>query len=136
MTVTRLNPPTIAPPVSPNYHHVAIGHGTSIIAIAGQIAIDQYGALVGLGDPIAQAQQAFRNFAAALTAAGCTSQDLLKNTIHVVNHHPDLVGPIFEAAHEAFGGAFPSTASTFLGVQALGHPDWLVEIDGLAVLAE
>jgi enamine deaminase RidA (YjgF/YER057c/UK114 family) len=134
MTVSPLDPPSIAPPVSENYHQIAIGRGTAIVAIAGQIAVDRDGVLVGPGDHVAQAEQAFRNFAAALAAAGCGPQDLLKNTIHVVGHQPALVGPIFAAAHQAFDGAFPRTASTFLGVQALGHPDWLIEIDGLAIL--
>jgi enamine deaminase RidA (YjgF/YER057c/UK114 family) len=70
-----------------------------------------------------------------MAAAGCSPRDLLKNTIHVVGHHPDLVGPIFAAGHRAFDGDWPCTAGTFLGVQALGHPDWLIEIDGLAVVA-
>jgi enamine deaminase RidA (YjgF/YER057c/UK114 family) len=136
MTVEHADPPTIAPPVSDVYHHLAIGRGSAIVAIAGQIAVDPDGNLVGAGDHAAQAEQAFRNFANALTAAGCGPEDLLKNTVHVVGHNADLVGPIFAAAHRAFGGNWPRTASTLLGVQALGRPEWLIEIDGLAVVPD
>jgi len=134
MTVEHLDPPGIAPPVSDVYRHLAIGRGSAIVAIAGQIALDIDGELVGAGDHAAQAEQAFRNFANALAAAGCGPRDLLKNTIHVVGHRPGLVDPIFAAARRAFGGEWPRTASTLLGVQALGHPGWLIEIDGLAVV--
>jgi enamine deaminase RidA (YjgF/YER057c/UK114 family) len=134
MTVEHVDPPTIAAPVSDVYHHLAIGRGEAIVAIAGQIAIDADGNLVGAGDHAAQAEQAFRNFASALAAAGCSPHDLLKNTIHVVGHHPDLTGPIFAAGRRAFGGVWPRTASTLLGVAALGRPEWLIEIDGLAVV--
>lgn len=134
MSVEHVDPPAIAPPVSDVYHHLAIGRGSAIVAIAGQIALDADGELVGIGDHEAQAEQAFRNFASALAAAGCGPRDLLKNTIHVVGHHPDLIGPIFAAGRRAFGGDWPSTASTLLGVQSLGLPEWLIEIDGLAVV--
>ena len=134
MTVEHVDPPDIAPPVSDVYHHLAIGRGSAIVAVAGQIALDVHGNLVGAGDHAAQAEQAFRNFANALAAAGCGLGDLLKNTIHVVGHHPGLVEEIFAAGRRAFGGEWPSTASTLLGVQALGRPEWLIEIDGLAVV--
>lgn len=134
MTVDHVDPPAIAPPVSDVYHHISIGRGSAIVAIAGQIALDADGNLVGAGDHEAQAEQAFRNFAHALAAAGCGPRDLLKNTIHVVGHHPGLVDPIFAAGRRAFGGDWPSTASTLLGVHSLGLPEWLIEIDGLAVV--
>ncbi|MFI9383141.1 RidA family protein [Kutzneria sp. NPDC052558] len=136
MTVERLNPATMPPPVDDTkYSHVAIGRGSAVVAIAGQIANDANGDVVGIGDYEAQAEQAFRNFAAALAAAGAGPDDLIKNTIHVVGHRPELTESIFAAGRRAFGGNWPRSASTYLGVAALGHPDWLIEIDGIAVIS-
>ena len=132
--IEHVDPPAIAPPVSDVYHHVAIARAGTIVAIAGQIGVDADGELVGVGDYEAQAEQAFRNFAQALAAVSCGPRDLLKNTIHVVGHRPELIEPIFAAGRRAFGGEWPCTASTFLGVEALGLPEWLIEIDGLAVI--
>ncbi|MFJ4828874.1 RidA family protein [Streptomyces sp. NPDC088747] len=129
-----MNPVTLAAPIQGLYTHAAIGTGSRFIAIAGQIALDKDGNLIGVGDHEAQAEQAFRNFRAALEAAGATPDDLIKNTIHVVGHRPELIGPIFAAGQRAFDGTWPVSASTFLGVQTLGLPDWLIEVDGFAVL--
>jgi len=52
----------------------------------------------------------------------------------VVGHRLELVDPIFAAGRRVFGDGWPRTASTLLGVEALGNPDWLIEIDGLAVV--
>ncbi|MCX5602606.1 RidA family protein [Streptomyces phaeochromogenes] len=134
MSIQRVNPDTVAPPVQGLYTHAAIGTGSRFIAIAGQIALDSDGNLVGPGDHEAQAEQVFRNFRAALEAAGATPDDLIKNTIHVVGHKPELIGPIFAAGQRAFDGTWPVSASTFLGVQTLGMPEWLIEVDGFAVL--
>ncbi|MFD8817483.1 RidA family protein [Streptomyces sp. NPDC059627] len=134
MSVQRVDPDALAPPVQGLYSHAVTGTGTRFIAIAGQIALDRDGNLVGPGDHEAQAEQAFRNFRVALEAAGATPDDLIKNTIHVVGHRPELIGPIFAAGRRAFDGTWPVSASTFLGVQTLGMPEWLIEVDGFAVL--
>ncbi|MFI6096464.1 RidA family protein [Lentzea sp. NPDC051213] len=134
MTVEHIDPPELAPPVLGIYHHIAIGRGSAVVAIAGQIAVDAEGELVGEGDHAAQAEQAFQNLKVALEAAGCGPAGLLKYTVHVVGHRPELVGPIFAAGRRVFGADWPRTASTFLGVEALGAPEWLIEIDAFAVI--
>ncbi|MEV6423581.1 RidA family protein [Streptomyces sp. NPDC051662] len=132
--IEHVDPPAPAPPVGGLYHHLSVARTGSVVAIAGQIALDAEGRLVGEGDHVSQAEQAFRNVATAPAAVGCGPHDLLKNTIHVVGHRPDLVEPIFAAGRRAFGGHWPRTAGTFIGVQALGRPEWLIEVDGLAVV--
>ncbi|MCO1660599.1 RidA family protein [Pseudonocardia sp. S2-4] len=130
----RLNPPTLAPPVQDLYAHLAIGPpGGRVVAVAGQVALDRDGVLVGPGDHAAQAEQAFANLRRALEGAGCRPADLLKYTIHVVDSSPALIEPVFAAARRVFGEEFPLVPSTWLGVAALGLPEWLIEIDALAV---
>ena len=74
MSADRLrlyNPPDLAPPTG--YSHVAEVRGGKLVFVAGQVALDQKGALVGPGDYRAQAEQVFRNLERALAAAGATS---------------------------------------------------------------
>ncbi|PRY39606.1 RidA family protein [Umezawaea tangerina] len=134
MAVHRIDPPALATPVRNLYSQVTVSApGDRLVAIAGQVALDTDGALVGAGDVAAQAEQAFRNLRAALEAAGGTPADLLKYTIHVVGSTPDLIEPVFDALRRAFGEV-PLAASTWVGVAALALPEWLVEVDGLAAI--
>ncbi|MFI5614160.1 RidA family protein [Amycolatopsis sp. NPDC051903] len=134
MTVDRINPETLPRPVMDLYSQVAVGSpGARLVTIAGQLALDRDGELVGAGDYAAQAEQAFRNLQEALKAAGCTPADLVKYTIHVVDSSPDVIEPVFEAAQRVFGDEFPLVPATWLGVASLGLPEWLIEVDALAV---
>src|SRR5579872_6314029 len=74
-----INPPELAPP--PGYANVVEIRAGRLICIAGQVATDRHGALVGKGDVEAQADQAFRNLGAALAAVGCTPRHLAKLTV-------------------------------------------------------
>jgi enamine deaminase RidA (YjgF/YER057c/UK114 family) len=60
------------------YTHAVAVEGGRTIFIAGQVAFDHAGNLVGPGDLRAQAAQALENLAAALAAAGATPADLVK----------------------------------------------------------
>ncbi|ODT98564.1 MAG: translation initiation inhibitor [Pseudonocardia sp. SCN 72-86] len=135
MPVQCLNPPTLATPVMDLYSQVAVAApGSRLVAVAGQVALDTDGTLVGPGDLAAQAEQAFRNLRAAVEAAGGTAADLLRYTIHVVGSDASMIQPVFAAAARAFDGELPRVPSTWLGVAALGLPEWLIEVDGLAAV--
>ncbi|MFR9802621.1 RidA family protein [Pseudonocardia sp. RS010] len=135
MTVQYLNPTSLVAPVMNLYSQVAmVEPGSRLVAIAGQVALDTRGELVGPGDLRAQAEQAFGNLRRALEAAGGRPRDLLKYTIHVVDSSPAHVEPVFEAARAAFGGELPLVPSTWLGVATLALPEWLIEVDGLAAV--
>jgi len=67
--IRRMNPPTL--PTPPGYSQVVAAAGArETILVSGQVALDQEGKLVGAGNPTAQADQAFKNLAAAVRAAG------------------------------------------------------------------
>jgi enamine deaminase RidA (YjgF/YER057c/UK114 family) len=136
MAVEVLNPPALAAPVLNLYSQVAVSApGSRLVAIAGQVALDAQGVLVGPGDLEIQAEQAFRNLRAALEAAGGKPTDLMKYTIHVVDSTPEMIEPVFGAARRAFDGDLPLVPSTWLGVAALALPEWLIEVDGLAAVS-
>jgi enamine deaminase RidA (YjgF/YER057c/UK114 family) len=96
------------------------------------VSIDERGALVGGGDLAAQATQAMRNVGLALAAAGAGYADIVKITTYVVNYKPEHRAIIGTTRAPFFAnGARP--ASTLVGVAALALPEWLVEIEAIAV---
>jgi len=113
------------------YSHLAVGRGSRVVFVAGQVGYDRDGNLVG-DDHGAQAEQAFRNLATALEGVGGRVDDVAKITIYVVNHTPELIGPIMGARAKVFGEHKP--ASTYVGVATLIRPELLVEVEAVAVL--
>ena len=130
----NLDPPTLAAPIKPVYAQISIAPAGCLAFIAGQVAIDRAGRLVGPHDHRLQAAQCFRNIAGALAALDAHPSQMVRMTINVVGHRNELVEPIFEAGREVFRDQWPVCASILLGVQALGHSDWLVEVDGIVAL--
>lgn len=129
-----LNPPTLASPIMNLYAQIAIVPTGRLAFIAGQVALDKRGELVGKGDYRLQALQCFRNIHAALEALHATPDQMARMTLNVVDHRAELLEVIFSAGREIFGDRWPVCASIFLGVQALGLPEWLIEIDGIVSL--
>lgn len=125
-----INPEGLSKPRG--YTHVVSARGT-LVAIAGQVAWDAAGNLVGAGDLRAQAEQVFRNLQCALEAAGARWQDLVKITVYVVGYRPEH-REIVREVRSRFVGTDTAPASTLVGVQALVLPELLIEIDALAVI--
>ena len=117
---------------NPGYSHVVVASGRRMIYTAGQVSIDEHGALVGAGDLGAQAVQAMRNIGLALAAAHASYADIVKITTYVVNYKPEHRAIIGKARAPFFANGTPP-ASTLVGVAALALPEWLVEIEAVAV---
>lgn len=130
----RIDPPALCPPVQNLYAHVVIAPAARTAYLAGQVPLDASGELVGPGDHAAQARQAFRNVKLALEGVGAAPVDMVRHNIYVVDHRPELVPIIFGAAKEVYGDPWPLAAGTLLGVQALGLPGWLIEVEATALL--
>jgi enamine deaminase RidA (YjgF/YER057c/UK114 family) len=132
MTVRYLNPAALPKPRAA-FSHLAIAPG-GLIAIAGQVAVDRDGNLVGGDDCGRQAEQVFKNLQAALAEVGLSPRDVLQTTTYLVRA-ADI--PDFFAVRERIyahlfpDGAYPPNAS--LVVQQLVRPDLRVEIQALAV---
>jgi enamine deaminase RidA (YjgF/YER057c/UK114 family) len=129
MSVELINPDDL--PIPESYTHVAIATGTRLVFIAGQVAEDADGELVGAGDLAAQAQQAFANLARALAAAGARPDQVAKLTIYVVDHRAEHLPDISAARVAVFGSHKPT--DTIVGVQTLAEPGRLIEVDAIAV---
>lgn len=120
-----LNPATVAKP-GPGYAQgVAVG-GT--IYVAGQVAVDVAGAIVGQGDIVAQTRQTLTNVANVLSAGNATLADIVSTTVYLrdLGDYPGFA----RTWTEVFGEHRPARAT----VKAeLVHPDLLVEIQVIAV---
>jgi len=130
MALELLNPSTLHTPRS--YTHVIAATGGRLVFIAGQAADDVDGNLVGRGDLAAQAQQAFTNLGLALAAAGARPDQVARITIYVVGHRPAYL-PIIETARVTLFGEHKPT-DALVGIETLAEPDYLIEVDAIAVL--
>jgi enamine deaminase RidA (YjgF/YER057c/UK114 family) len=113
-----------------NYKMATRMEGGRLVYVSGQVAWDASGNLVGKGDVGAQARQVFRNLRQVLQAAGGDLGSLMKMTTYItrIEDRPAVA----EARGEVFDGEVP--ASTLIVVKSLFHPDFLVEIEGVAVV--
>jgi enamine deaminase RidA (YjgF/YER057c/UK114 family) len=127
------NPDTVSKPGA--YTHVVEATGSRIVFIAGQVAIDKDGNVVGAGDLAAQAEQVFKNLQACLASAGATFADVTKMTTFIVGYQASRDRPVLGAVRQKYLPAENPPASTLVGVQALASPDIMIEIEATAVLA-
>ena len=119
--------------LNPAFSQAVVCSGARTVYISGQVSIDEQGAPVGAGDLAAQTTQVMRNLGLALTAAGAGYADIVKITTYVVNYRPEH-RPIIGAARSSFFQGMPPPASTLVGVSALAMPEWLIEIEAIAVI--
>ncbi|MEP7276926.1 MAG: RidA family protein [Betaproteobacteria bacterium] len=102
----------------------------NVVHVSGTTATDAAGAIVGLGDPYAQARQAIANIAAALARAGSSLPDVVRTRVYVTDIST------WEAVGRAHGEAFAAIrpACTMVEVSRLIAPEILVEIEADAVV--
>ena len=122
------NPPGVHPPQA-HYSHVARAGQT--LYISGQLAMDASGAVVGVGDARAQARQCYANLTAILAHYGGQLGHLVKTTTYITHW---AYRPLVAAARDELFPTPPYPANTLVVVQGLAEPQFLVEIEGIAVL--
>ena len=116
--------------ISPAYSHAIIKAGTPVF-IAGHVALDGSGQLVGEGDAKAQTMQVFQNLRSVLKACGGTLEDVVKITVYTTDlAHRAAIGE----ARASFFAAGQAPASTFVVVSSLADRRFLVEIEAVAVV--
>ena len=129
MALKTIQPKNLNDP-RPRYSQGILAEGGKLLFVAGQTASDKDGKVVGKGDIKAQTAQVFANLKALLEEAGGTLDDLVMTTTYIVDRE------YREGYNEVRRGIYkkdPPT-STLVIVKGLAHPDYLIEIAGIAVL--
>ena len=130
-SVLHLNPEGLHK--NPAYSQaIAVSGPVTTVYVGGQDAVDADGNIVGRGDLKAQSLRAIRNVQAAVAAAGGGLEHVIKWNVLLVEGQP------VQSGFEAFVEMWPADAAppvvTFAFVRGLAHPDFLVEIEAVAVI--
>jgi enamine deaminase RidA (YjgF/YER057c/UK114 family) len=126
------NPPGLNP--TNGFTHVVTATGGKTIYVSGQVSVNEKAEVVGRGDFRAQVERTFENLKAALAAAGAAFRDVVKVTYFVVGLKPEHV-PVVREVRARYLDMDKPPASSLVGVAALVVPDWLIEIELVAVVA-
>ena len=123
----RINPPGVHTPQA-NYSHVTrVGNA---LYISGQLGLDPEGQLIGAGDAEAQAEQCYRNIQTIVEQFGGSMDDIVKITQYITD---PAYRPLVARPRDRYLGT-PGPASTLVVVKGLAAPDYLVEIEAIAML--
>ena len=131
MPVERFNPGTVHEPSG--YSHIAITSAGRLAHLAGQCPLDLAGQVVG-GSFAGQTDQVIANCLAVLAAAGAQPSDVARSIVYVVSPDPMILSAVWDQLMASSLAPAFTTASTLLGVTALGYTGQLVEIDLTAAL--
>ena len=113
-------------------HATTIEAQGKLVFISGMTAHQPDGTVAGVGDVELQTRQVCENVKAAVEAAGGTKADICRVDVFVRNmEHFDT---IHKVRREYFAPPLP--ASTMVEVTKMTHPDYLVEISAIAVVAD
>jgi enamine deaminase RidA (YjgF/YER057c/UK114 family) len=118
----------VAPPAG-HYSHGIVASGRMLF-VAGQVALDEKGNLVGKGDAAAQARQVLTNLQRVIESAGGRMADVARSTVYLTNLEDRTA--VAAVRKEFFPS--PPPVNTLLVVSSLADPDFLVEIDAIVPL--
>ena len=118
---------------NPLFTQVVVTRGElRTVRVAGQAPVDAAGQVVGAGDLAAQAEQVFRNVEIGLTAADAALEHVVRWTFYLVQNQP--AGPVIEVYRRIWGERPNPPMVTLLYVAGLARPDYLFEVETLAVV--
>jgi enamine deaminase RidA (YjgF/YER057c/UK114 family) len=131
--VQYLNPDALNK--NPAFTNVVVVTGpVKTVYVGGQDAVDAAGNIVGKGDLKVQTEQVLKNVQAALAAGGAQVEHIIKWNLYVVQGQPLRSG--FEAFQNFWGMRPNPPAISFIFVAGLANPDFLVEMDAIAVVPQ
>ena len=128
------NPPSLHKPLG--YSHVGEVTVGKLVYISGQVPLDTDGNLVGKDDFAAQARQVFANLKAALDSAGASFHHVIKlnyycsDEVDLAAHLPEV-----REIRDAHVNTGAPPVSTFVVVRRLVRPEWLIEVEAVAVVS-
>jgi enamine deaminase RidA (YjgF/YER057c/UK114 family) len=104
-----------------------------MVFVAGQVALDEQGALVGAGDMVQQTEQVFKNLSRALAAAGADFSDVVKINWYLLD---TSALPAMREVRDRYVDTANPPASTLVVVKALFKPEFMVEVEAIAIVNE
>ncbi len=126
-----INPPGLARPTG--YTHVVVSADGRTAYVAGQVAFDSTGNVVGVGNFQAQAEQVFANLRRALMSVGASFGSVLKTTTFIT----DLSNlPALRESRARYLDSTHPPAKTLVPVTALARPELLLEIEAVVDLSK
>ena len=132
MSTIRINPPTLWDSVPVGFSQVVVAEGQRTVYCSGQVAWDTE-RQIGSDDLGEQARLALANVERAVAAAGGTLRDVVSLRVYIVGDHIRQATPLRQALLAAFDDD-TRPAMTWIGVAALANPDFIIEIEAVAVL--
>jgi enamine deaminase RidA (YjgF/YER057c/UK114 family) len=131
--IDRLHSPDLHP--TSGYHHATVVSAGRLAFLAGQMPMDATGEqVVGVGDLDTQVDVTVANSLRALALAQAAPADVVRSVVYVVSSDPATLARAWHRIAKSALGPALTSASTLVGVAALGFPDQLVEIDLTAAL--
>ncbi|MCL4510247.1 MAG: RidA family protein [Bacteroidetes bacterium] len=131
--VQHINPDVLSK--NPAFTNViSVTGNVKMVYIGGQDAVDASGTIVGKGNIKQQTEQVFSNLQAALKAGGAELEHVIKWNIYIVQGQP--IQPAFEVFQSVWGRRPNPPAISVMFVFGLANPDFLVEMDAIAVVPE
>jgi enamine deaminase RidA (YjgF/YER057c/UK114 family) len=117
---------------APGYSQVVSASGR-LVFVAGQVALNEEGAVVGQGDVVRQAEQVFENLGHALAAAGASFSDVVKLNYYFI----DISAlPAVRLVRDRHVDPARPPASTAIEVTGLARPEFLIEIEAQAIVED
>lgn len=127
-----INPDTLFDSLQYGFSQITVGTGSRLVTVSGQVGWDASEQIVGGMDLGQQTTKALENLSLAMRAAGGSLDDVLSLRIYIVESEIDNGAPIREGLQTFFPESPPT--ATWIGVARLSEPEFLVEIEALAVL--
>ena len=111
----------------------AVAARGTMVFVRGQVGQDlETSKSVAIGDPAGQAEKAMANIKILLEETGAKLEHICKITIYIID--PRYREPVYRAVGKSLKGVHP--VSTGIVVSALARPEWLVEVDAIAVIPD
>ena len=129
-----INPPTLFNSSQFGFSQIVTAASGRHVFISGQVSNDENGKIIGVGDLAMQIDRSFQNLDRALQSVGGTMVDVVMLRLYMVNYQR-ADGSMITAALKKYFPMDPP-ASTWLSVQGLANPDFLVEVEAQAVLSK
>jgi 2-iminobutanoate/2-iminopropanoate deaminase len=129
MATKVIQPKELSDP-RPRYSQGILAEGGKLLFIAGQTASDKEGNVVGKGDIEAQTHQVFKNLSAVLKDVGGSLDQLVMTTTYITDRkYREGYNRVRQQYYKK-----NSPTSTLVVVTGLANPDYLIEINGIAVI--